>query len=1353
MKVINAFVMLFLLLTSAFANDPASIPWPVGSTPPIMNSTKTLMNSYGDPQNAWGDGFHCGVDFDVWTEPPLGTTLVRCVHGETGSPVVISRRLQDYWRGYYEWTVITTPGTDEYNHEDYGWCYEHLTNPVDLVTPENSDDGVPGWQLWEEINVGEQIASMNPDVETQHTHFKWTTWDFDDWCYVNPLDYLTPSASGSNYTWTFNPSGYTPAFELFFGEQRIPEAWPASPTLVVEDPNFLKDENNLSGAVDVFIGYGLSGVGQTTMPECGRNDLAAERIFWKIRMNTVSGYQDIVNKWLVNFDCPLTYQDTENCKLLYFKWDLDQLNNIFTYIPDELDHEGLIVCLTNCGDAEGWDNLGIDNIEENWWQTNAVLDGTEVTINPTLAAFPDGAYQLEATLYSHDSNVSETYDVSCELHNFAPALREVFILNSATQEEYYHGEWVPNGPSAELAVSDTPAPAGAELQVILVFTEEMNTSSTLTAILGPLAVTSGTWSSSVVPNDTWTGEVTLPASLTDGSYILSVDGVEDVDGNLLMDPEGAGTVPGPSRDTHHSLDLGFETELEWSVSVHDEVLGSPKLADMNGDGVLDIIIQSADGWVDVLDDDGSSMWGGAVDGGWQSLPWDPPSVTASPAIADLSADLLPEVIAVNPNGCNGFKATGEVILNWEGIVIADDPDPEIAYALRWYSESSPVCFDAVENSYHEYVNGRNRVIDGTGIAIFSARHTDGSPLWGSAIGSSGSIESVSATPCIADVDNDGYLEVVVATSNKQTATNGGTDENGWVYCYDAASGDQEWAYNANVQHVYSNVVAGDLDGDGNLEIVIGLLDISGGVRVIDGDSGTLESWGNLSTGSMIFSGASIADIDSDGNNDIAISCVDNKVYCWEGGTGNSLTGFPLNLGTRTNSGISIGDVDSDGMLELVLAGRNGKLYVINHDGTIASGFPVTVSETNLLSGQPALGDIDDDGRLEIIFGEQNNSVVHCYELGANSANNYLPWPQFQHDAQNTGYFPTDITPPAPPTDFDGEGEMNGFILTVDLAWTVSVNDPTSATPQLPTDVVSYNIYRKIPPRPIELIATLPAGTSDYTDVITFTSFPYPSAVAYYASAWDGVNESVYTTKIKILTGSLFNIASGCPVREVSHSAGVRTSQGLTSAGIGTGSSLSGSRQRNNCRVLTDGAYDEVYFPSGSSDCVEIDLGDVFTITDAVVFSGNLSLSESVVDYYPVLMSGTQIDDCIAYELSVDGRTFSRTDSGRARYVRVYGVSGATEIEVYGETSSATSAPVEILRSASEGYRITAGAGSFLTVTVFDLTGRTVWNSTSFSGEILWNRCSSSGNSVPNGVYLIMVESEDMETYTAKVIVR
>lgn len=39
MKVANTLVVLFLLLTSVFANDPTSIPWPVGSTAAMMNST------------------------------------------------------------------------------------------------------------------------------------------------------------------------------------------------------------------------------------------------------------------------------------------------------------------------------------------------------------------------------------------------------------------------------------------------------------------------------------------------------------------------------------------------------------------------------------------------------------------------------------------------------------------------------------------------------------------------------------------------------------------------------------------------------------------------------------------------------------------------------------------------------------------------------------------------------------------------------------------------------------------------------------------------------------------------------------------------------------------------------------------------------------------------------------------------------------------------------------------------------------------------------------------------------------------------------------------------------------------
>ena len=80
--------------------------------------------------------------------------------------------------------------------------------------------------------------------------------------------------------------------------------------------------------------------------------------------------------------------------------------------------------------------------------------------------------------------------------------------------------------------------------------------------------------------------------------------------------------------------------------------------------------------------------------------------------------------------------------------------------------------------------------------------------------------------------------------------------------------------------------------------------------------------------------------------------------------------------------------------------------------------------------------------------------------------------------------------------------------------------------------------------------------------------------------------------------------------------------------------------------------------------------------------------------------------------------------------------------------------IEIQRGTDNAYQIAAvESGTPITATVFDLSGRSVWNSTSSTGEIMWNRCNSSGSTVPAGVYLIMVESDDMETFTSKVIVR
>ncbi len=1336
--------LLSFMVTSSFANEPNTIPWPVGSTEAMMNSTKTLMNSYGDPQNSWSSGsFHCGIDLDSWTEPPLGTTLVRCVHGaKEPAPctVIMSHGPDlDFTSGRMQYSVVTTEGTGEFNHEDFGWCYEHLTNPEWTVTPDNN-----GWQLWEQIGEGELIASMHSDPNPYHTHFKWADWNFTNWCYVNPLDYLTPSATGLNYTWTFNPSGYTNTFESFFLDQAVPGEWPENPGAVN-----MRDENDLNGAIDVFFGFGLSGVGQTTTAQCGRNDLAPEKIKWNIQQVTVSGLELLVEKFLVNFNCPLNNQFNEKVQQLYFKFDLDEM---YSYTSGE--HEGLIVCLSNCGDMQDFDNIGIDNIDENAWQTNDNYLHSGETDNPVLAAFADGSYQLDVTLYTHDPSVTFPQSIPCELHNFAPALREVNITEATSDQTVYHGEWVRNDLSADLYVSvDINVEAGTTLDVVLTFTETMNTSS-ISACLGPLSFANGTWTSSVVLNDTWTGEVTMPSEGTDGFYILSVSAT-DTDGNSLMNPEGIGSIPDPpAPDTHHEIGMGFGVDLDWSVTLPEPIRGSIALDDIDGDGYMELAVQTEEGTVHIYNHDGSvlSGWPKSNTGYYPSYD----EVHITPALGDVNNDGYIDVVSGYHCGSMAWNATGNTLSGWPFMVNG------VEFEGQDFAYSSPVLCNLDSDDALEAVVCRqlyNLPSNGPPESVF-ALDSDGSEIWRCNLNPSNDGESVIGTPAVLDVTGDATPEILVCSSSSPTINKGTDDEtdawfcDGRLYLLSGSSGTILNSSSIIGEYVYGSPVVGDIDGDSSLEVVISCCQNPGGVvksYVFSLPSLTLEhSWiipGPL--GSM--SSATIGDIDNSGSVDVVVSGL-NTVYAWDGITKQPLLGFdpPVNIGGCARHGISLADIDGDDFLEIVLCTTSGYLTALNHDGSNCGGFPIYIGNS---MSQPAIDDIDGDGRLEICVTNTLGEII-VYEAGDSSWPALLTWPQYQHDARNSGILDADFNAPATPENFAGTGTLASNIFEADLSWTLSVNDPDHPTPTPPADVVSYRIYRTIPPGAQQLIATLPAGTSAYTDVVTFNSFPYPAAIVYHVSAWDGVNESPLSDRAKIRVGGLDNIAAGCPVREISHSAAVRSSRSHLSRAIGAVSSAIETAQRSNCRVLTDGEYNEVFISSGSSDFIEIDLGAVFSVNDVVMVGTDNSTSESPISDIPEPTHRVTNEIGASYQLSIDGRSFRSIDSGRARYIRIYNASGTAEVEVYGERVTVTSAAVDIQRSLDNGYRIAAvESGTPITATVFDLSGRSIWSNTSSTGEVMWNSCNSSGNTVPNGVYLIMVESDDIETFTSKVIVR
>ncbi len=1331
-------LLLIVLLCSSLMY---AIPWPISPS----GSTHSLHHSYGDYHNPWIDASSGGINFhygiDIADPYPLNSFAYEPVHAVYGGTVTYIN-----WDAEGKgWGVIL----DDQSNPGYGgngWLYGHIQgvphSPGDIPMPCDLND---------QFSVGEIVGYIahvyNPDPQYgrvyDHLHLMRVEetgrlWNSALPGVLNPLFYLIPApVHGTNFdwAWTCSPDMSPPISYCFFalpqyealgtGSSSWRDRWNSVTECQNEVNDFMLDP--FSGNIDLFLHFYLEGEGDFGTDPV--RHCIPQRLEWWLERELLDGIWNPVmgdgtseyRRYMFDFgDIELGgAEDSDAYQQLYFRYSPNQM------ISSTMS--GYLCCLTNVSDASSWNS--IDNIEENYWQTDLSSSGSGTAASNQDAMFPDGNYRIRWKAYAFDGTESGVEvspgEISGEPHpstvkvvsvdNFQGHVTSTSIVNVIADQVYWDAGWevveTTDDYTLEFMINtdESTLPIGQSVNVEIHFSESMNPNSypEPTIVLkhhsGYYLPMTGNWSSATVENDTWTGIALVVTTLTPGQIELLVS-CQDMAGNWLMDPADPGL---PFEDNYHGFEIAFGVETGWPVFVHDEVLGSPKLADVDGDGDLDVVIQSADGWIDVLDDDGSSMSGWPVSGGWSSGN---PDVHASPVIVNLTGapSSVPEILAVHPYGCNGFTSTGSAISPWSGI---------LAPLFRWNALCSPLAGDFNGDGVNEYALGRQVVQNVVNGVTFLARKNDGSSLWLTVWGED---ESVSATPSLCDVDGDDDLEILVVTDWTQYPA----DSYGTLYCLNATTGTEEWSTSVGGTYIRCAVVTGNLDADDALEIVIGASSGSNSIKVLNGSDGNIQY--SKAVDGPIYAGASIADIDGNGDNDIVLSSSGGMLYCWDGPTGSSLSSFPLDLNTWTDDGVSIGDIDSDGMLELVIAGKDGKLHVINHDGSSTGGFPITVSG-NPLSGQPALGDIDGDGRLEILFGELNNSVLHCYEMADNSACTYLPWPQFQHDAMNTGCFLSDNTAPGAPSNLTENHTYNGDRIRVYLSWTASPDDPG--------DVISYRIYREIfNTGVVEMIGIANAGITSYEDM--FWVYPDYAAVQYHVIAWDGLNESSESNSVKFRFGDGIILSNGCPVREITQSEVLQTSHSLAVLG-GVNTSLIDPANRSNCGLLTDGYYDVSYTSSNSSDCVEIDLGYVSSVSDVIVIRAAQSMCDSH-----------------RFELSNDGRTFSSVSTGRARYVRVYGATGATEIEVIGYMSEEVYAPVEIQKVDSDTYRILAPeGGSPLMVTVYDLTGRTVWSSTSSTGEILWNRCNSTGKNVPYGIYLLMVESDDMEPFTSKVIVR
>ncbi len=221
-----------------------------------------------------------------------------------------------------------------------------------------------------------------------------------------------------------------------------------------------------------------------------------------------------------------------------------------------------------------------------------------------------------------------------------------------------------------------------------------------------------------------------------------------------------------------------------------------------------------------------------------------------------------------------------------------------------------------------------------------------------------------ASPTLADLEGDGYQEVLVGNLN------------GYLYCFDYA-GNQRWAYGTG-SAVQSTPLAVDVNQDGLKEIFFG--SDNGWVYGLNNGGGLLAGWPQqcgVPRGGVgaVFGSPAAGDINGDGALEIVAGSYAQVVYAWTAG-GAVLPGFPFDNYDSIWSSPACGDIDLDGKAEIVIGGDvtgaswwyapGGLLWALNENGQAEPGFPKHIRQ--VIWSSPALGDLNGDQFPEIVVG-------------------------------------------------------------------------------------------------------------------------------------------------------------------------------------------------------------------------------------------------------------------------------------------------------------------------------------------------------------------------------------------------
>jgi hypothetical protein len=246
-----------------------------------------------------------------------------------------------------------------------------------------------------------------------------------------------------------------------------------------------------------------------------------------------------------------------------------------------------------------------------------------------------------------------------------------------------------------------------------------------------------------------------------------------------------------------------------------------------------------------------------------------------------------------------------------------------------------------------------------------------------------------SAPALVDVDGDGDRDAVVGEANGRLIyfKNTGTVTSP-VYAQQTGAANP---FNGVNVGIYSAPALGDVDGDGDLDALVGAHD------------GTLRYFWNTGTAT-------------------------SPVYVQQTGAANLFNGFDVGTLSRP----ALGDVDGDGDLDAVVGEAFGKLIYLENVGTATiPSYSLQTGAANPFNGitvgayaAPALGDADGDGDPDALVGVAEGTLHYLRNTGTATGPVYAP----QTGAANPFHaFDAGFASAPAWGDVDGDGDLDAVV--------------------------------------------------------------------------------------------------------------------------------------------------------------------------------------------------------------------------------------------------------------------------------------------------------------------------------------